>query len=350
MASSSIRVVVVDDYQRWRHLLSTTLLKQPNFSIVVEVSDGLEAVRKAGELQPDLILLDIGLPTLNGIEAARRIREVSSTSKIIFVSENRSVDIAEAALSTGAEGYVVKSDVASELLTAVDAVLQGKRFVSVSMAGHDLASSEYRADNHCYREKVTEPFPTQKEIRHEVEFYADDAGFVDGFARFIEAALKSGNAVIVVATESHHANLSRRLVTDGFNVSAKIEEGTYIPVDVTDALSSFMVNDFPDSVLFRKSAGDLIMRAATGSKDEHRRVVACGEAVHILLAAGNLEGTIKLEQMWDEISESYEVDILCGYFRSAFTNEQDTSMIERVCAQHSAVHGQEPLQVKQPSA
>lgn len=113
----------MDDYQRWRHLLSTTLLKQPGFSIVAEVSDGLEAVRKAGELQPDLILLDIGLPTLNGIEAARRIREVSPTSKIIFVSENRFPDIAEEALSTGADGYVVKSDVTSELLPAVDAVL-----------------------------------------------------------------------------------------------------------------------------------------------------------------------------------------------------------------------------------
>lgn len=74
------------------------------------MSDGLEAVQQAERLQPDIILLDIGLPTLNGIEAARRIREVSPTSKILFVSENRSPDIAEEALSTGAGGYVVKSD------------------------------------------------------------------------------------------------------------------------------------------------------------------------------------------------------------------------------------------------
>jgi DNA-binding response OmpR family regulator len=79
------------------------------------------------------LLLDIGLPTLNGIEAARRIREVSPTSKILFASENRSVDVAEEALSTGAVGYVVKSDAASELLPAVEAVLQGKRFVRTSV-------------------------------------------------------------------------------------------------------------------------------------------------------------------------------------------------------------------------
>jgi DNA-binding NarL/FixJ family response regulator len=109
--------------------------KRPRLRIVGEASDGLEAVQKAQELQPDLILLDIGLPMLNGIEAARRIRELSPKSKILYVSEDRSLDFVEEALRTGAAGYVVKSDAGSELLSAVDAVLLGKRFVSASLAG-----------------------------------------------------------------------------------------------------------------------------------------------------------------------------------------------------------------------
>lgn len=113
--------------------------------MIGEVSDGLEAVQKVQELQPDLILLDIGLPTLNGIEAAKRIRHVSPSSKILFVSEHRSPDIAEEALSTGAVGYVVKSDAARELLPAVKAVLEGKRFVSASLAGHELVTRDARA-------------------------------------------------------------------------------------------------------------------------------------------------------------------------------------------------------------
>ena len=88
-------------------------------------------------MQPDLILLDIGLPTLNGIEAAKRIHQVSPRSKILFVSENRSLDTAEEALSTGAGGYILKSDAASELWPAVKALLEGKRFVSASLSGHD---------------------------------------------------------------------------------------------------------------------------------------------------------------------------------------------------------------------
>lgn len=139
--SSSVRILVVDDYKPWHDFVSTTLRSQPELQIIGRVSDGLEAVQQAQQLQPDLILLDIGLPTLNGIEAARRIQELSPTSKILFVSENRSADMAEEALRTGARGYVVKSEAAGELLPAVKAVLEGKRFISASLAGHFLVAT-----------------------------------------------------------------------------------------------------------------------------------------------------------------------------------------------------------------
>ena len=134
-------MLVVDDYEPWRQYCLTFLPQQQGLHIVGEVSDGLEAIHKAEELQPDLILLDIGLPTLNGIQAARRIRTVSPSSKILFVSENRSADLAEEAFRTGAGGYVLKSDAGSELLPAITAVLEGKRFVSASLAGYFLAAA-----------------------------------------------------------------------------------------------------------------------------------------------------------------------------------------------------------------
>jgi DNA-binding NarL/FixJ family response regulator len=113
---------VVDDYAPWRLFVSSALQKRPELEIVGEVSDGLEAVETAEELQPDLVLLDIGLPALNGIETARRLREVSPKSKILFVSQESSADVVHAALSTGAQGYVVKAG-ASDLLAALNAVL-----------------------------------------------------------------------------------------------------------------------------------------------------------------------------------------------------------------------------------
>jgi DNA-binding NarL/FixJ family response regulator len=106
------------------------LAKRPDLQIVAEVSDGLEAVQKAEELKPDLILLDIGLPGMNGLDAAREIRKVVPEAKIIFVSQESSSDIVQEALGLGAAGYVVKARAGEELSTAVELARLGKQFVS----------------------------------------------------------------------------------------------------------------------------------------------------------------------------------------------------------------------------
>ncbi len=120
---------MVDDYEPFRQFICSTLRKRPELQIVAEVSDGLEAVYKAEELQPDLIVLDIGLPSLNGIEAGRRIRKVSPKSKILFASQESSADVVQEALSFGARGCLVKAHAGNELLAAVEAVCQGRQFL-----------------------------------------------------------------------------------------------------------------------------------------------------------------------------------------------------------------------------
>jgi DNA-binding NarL/FixJ family response regulator len=131
-----VRILVVDDFADWRHCVIEKLRENRSLQVVGVASDGLEAVLKAEELQPDLILLDISLPKLNGIEAARRIREVAPESKILFLSQGLDLDVARAALSSGGHGYVVKSDAGSELFAAVEAIMLGKRFVSHRLADH----------------------------------------------------------------------------------------------------------------------------------------------------------------------------------------------------------------------
>jgi DNA-binding NarL/FixJ family response regulator len=137
---SYICILLVDDYESWRRFVSSTLKHTPKLQIVGEVCDGLEAVQKAQELQPDLIVLDIGLPRLNGIEAARQIRKVAPESKVIFMTENNDPDIAAEGLGTGATGYIVKSDAGRELLGAIEAALQGKQFVSTRLARHHFTN------------------------------------------------------------------------------------------------------------------------------------------------------------------------------------------------------------------
>lgn len=141
MQTPTVRVLVADDFVPWRRLLRSILQEKPELNVVCEVSDGLEAVQKARELQPDLILLDIGLPTLSGIEAARQIRTIAPKAKILFVSENYSIDIARSTLSAGGCGYVIKSDAGSELLAAVEAVFLGRQFISARLSAKSISGA-----------------------------------------------------------------------------------------------------------------------------------------------------------------------------------------------------------------
>ena len=127
--TARVRVLVVEDFAPYRQFICSTLASMGSLQIIAEVSDGVEAVQEAVKLQPDLILLDIGLPSLNGIEAARQIRKLAPESKIIFLTQESSADVVQEALNLGARGYVVKMKAASELLTTVEAVLLGKTFV-----------------------------------------------------------------------------------------------------------------------------------------------------------------------------------------------------------------------------
>ncbi len=141
---SSIRILLTDDYADWRRQIPLVVRARPEWQVIAEASDGLEAVQKAQDLKPDIVLLDITLPKLNGIEAAKRIRQLSPNSKIVFLSQNNDVDIVRAALSTGARGYVRKTDIKTELLPAVDAVLRGKQYVSSSVRRHEFTDTSVR--------------------------------------------------------------------------------------------------------------------------------------------------------------------------------------------------------------
>jgi len=141
LATSSVRILVVDDFELWRRQICSMLQTRPELHVVAEAGDGLEAVHKAQELKPDLILLDIGLPNLDGLETASRICQLAPGTKIIFVTQNSDKDMVQAALSNGAQGYVIKTDAASELLAAVAAVLAGDQFLSSGVKGH------YSAEN-----------------------------------------------------------------------------------------------------------------------------------------------------------------------------------------------------------
>ena len=321
---SLIRVLVVEDFEDWRRQVRIMIQARTEWQVIAEASDGSEAVQKAEELKPDLILLDIGLPKLNGIEAARRIRQRSPSSKIIFLSQNSDLDVVRAALGTGALGYVRKTDARRELLPAMDAVLRGKQFVSSSLKDYQFTDTS--ADKAAHR--------------HEIHFYSDDALLLDTFALFIAVALKSGRAAIVAVTESHRDGLVSRLKEHGLDVDAASQQGTYIQLDVDKTFSTFMVNDMPDATRFFQIVGGLIEAAAKAARQPHHGVVVCGEGTSVLWAEGKADAAIRVEQLWDEIGKTFGVHILCGYALSSFHGEKDEHVFQSICAEHSALYSQ----------
>lgn len=341
MEGSTVRVLVVDDFEPWRRFTRSTLQKHAEMQIIAEASDGLEAVQKAELLQPDLILLDIGLPSLNGIEAARRIKELSPKSKILFVSGDLSSNFAEAAFRTTALGYLVKSAAARELLPAVKAVLQGKRFVSGSLGGQGLGGSRDARTEHDHGNNIAEESHPPEKVatfgHHKAGFYFDEGSLLDDTTQFIGASLKVGNSAIAVATKLHGEELLRKLQALGLDMGAAIEQDRYIALDAAEAISMFIHEGMPDAVSFMSCFGDLIRKAAKNATGERPRVVVYGEGAYLLWAQGNPGATVTDEKLCNRLVETYDVDILCGYLLDSGQGAMDDNLFQQICAEHSSV-------------
>jgi DNA-binding NarL/FixJ family response regulator len=320
MQTTGVRVLIVDDHEPWRRQISSVLAKSSEWQIVGEAADGVEAVEQAEALRPDLILLDVELPRANGLDAARRILAHDAEQRILFLTAHRSWDIAEAALATGARGYVLKAGAGFELLPAMDAIVQQRRFVSAVLGGRPHGGNG------------------EQPRRHEAVCCSDAVRLLDEYARFAGMALESGKSFIVASSPSRRSGLDERLSANGVDLDAAVAEGRYIWLDVPEMLASFMVDGFPDQQRFWKAAPGLIMSAARGSRSRVPGVAACGDGAGQLWAEGRIEAAIRVEQLWDELARTYNVDILCGYPLAMEPHEVGVHPVQCICDAHTAVH------------
>ena len=345
MPKVPIYVLVVEDHEPFRRFVVALLQERPELQILAEVGNGLEAVQKVQELDPDLVLLDIGLPVLNGIEAAQRIHSASPKSKILFVSQETSADIVQAALGVGAQGYVVKIDAGRELVKAVDAAVRGETFLSTSVAGQN-ASSATHSQRHGATRRNEAVNPDVSELpqkagtrgQHKVLFFRSDRTLTDGWSEFITAALQSGNAVILVATKLHRESVLAKLQANSVDVITAMKQGRIFSLDAAEILSAIMADGRPDAARFLHAATDLIksVRAAAGGGD--RRVLICGECDPPLWTIGEGEAAIAFEQLWNRVAVSQDVDILCAYPSFPICQEDHEGIYKRICSEHSAVY------------
>jgi len=312
-------ILVVDDNEPFRRLVGSVLAGN-EFQIVGWASDGLEAVRKAQELQPDLILLDIGLPKLNGIETARRISQLPLRSKIIFLSQETSPDVVAAALGRSASGYVSKLDAGRELVLAIRAVLRGELFVSESLKGYKLTGAGTRTT-------------------HEALFYSDDSVLIETAARFLAGALRADGAAILVATESHRAGVLEKLKSKGIDINDEIRRGTYVSLDAADMLSGVVVNGRLNRAAFAEGLRDGVGSLVKAARAEHPRVAMFGEGAGLLCALGNPDMAVDLEKVGNDFfrrDRQYSLDVLCAYPLTHW--KEDKHAFDHICGEHSAVY------------
>jgi DNA-binding NarL/FixJ family response regulator len=316
-------VLVVDDFAPWRRHVSSTLGKSSRWQIVAEAADGPAAIQKAADLRPDLILLDVGLPTLNGIEAAHRILAHNPGLGILFVSEHQSWEVAEAALCTGARGYICKSDSGRELSPAMDAIVEGGRFVAARLGGRVIARPADRGSPNMHR--------------HEAVFYSTNQLFLHDWASMAEHALKIGATFILVAVDQRRNRLESMLEARGVNVARAVRDGRFISFTVDEAISQWMVDEFPDETRFWPAVTSLMLAAARASTAEHPRVVACGECAPNLCAQGDAKAAIRLEQLWDQVATTYNLDVFCGYSSDRCRCVDPADVREQLTCIHAAM-------------
>ena len=319
------RVLVVEDHEWWRRHISAELEGTSHWQVVGTACDGIEGVQKARDLNPDVILLDVGLPGMDGLQAARRMLAHDPSSRILFVSEQQSLEIAGAALGIGARGFVVKSEAGRDLLPAMEAVIEGRRFISAKMAGRRF---EPRSDLRIAREMQ----------RHEAGFYTDESLLLDGYATFVADALDAGNGLVMVFTRSRRDRLHQRLRARGIDLDRAIADGRCLWLDVPAVLSTFMVDDRVDEARFWNSVSAVVMEAASISRLNPPRVSACGECAPTLLQEGLTDAAIHLEQLWDDVTRAFNVDVFCGYSCHGLRCDDESQVFRDLRAAHSAVH------------
>jgi CheY-like chemotaxis protein len=290
------------------------MLRQRSEFEIVEAYDGMAAIQMAKELRPDLILIDIGLPKLNGIEAAKHLRKVAPRADLLFLSQETDADIVHEAFRQGAKAYIHKHLALDHLLPAIDVVRWGSQFVSGGL--------EFKGANGLHG--------------HAVQFYSNDSEFVSNSLPFVTNALRTADALIVVASKSHREGLAQRLTAQSFDIDRATQQGKYFQMDLAATMSAIMVNGKADAAVFSAAFGSLLGSIAkrVGKDDPH--VAILGECSGVLFAEGKTQEAIELERIGDIGLSRPKLDVMCSYLLP-HDWESDTAF-QTICAEHSAVY------------
>ena len=310
-------ILIAEDYKPFRDFVFQELEHRRDVQVAC-VADGAAAVRAAAEMQPDLALLDIGLPALNGIAAARQIRAISPKSQIVFVSQEQAPDVVAAALGVGARGYIVKVRSQGYLRAMVDAVLDD------ASLDDEQRQAAVGGDAGAGR-------------GHSVQFCADDAVLLNTVERIVFQTLERGEAAIAVLTRSHRAALDARLARRRTILAEAMTLGTLVMIDVDDLVAT--MGDYGEADWGRVFDDFAATVTAAGAATGHPqpRVAIVGEIAPVLLAAGHTDAAVRMERIGHDLVMSPALPathLTCIYPSQP---PPAAALLAGICATHSTV-------------
>jgi DNA-binding NarL/FixJ family response regulator len=306
------RVIVADDHVRV--LESVSGLLEHDFSVVAAVTDGQHALDACHELDPDIVLLDITMPGLSGLQVARELTRSHSRARIVFLTMHPTEDYIEAALGAGAHGYVLKTRIQPDLVSALNHVVAGQRFVP-SLSAMSLAAGT---------------------SGHGVFFHRNDGAFLDELSGFVAATLRHGEPFALFATEAMRGEVAQRLKTQSVDLAESAARGQYMTIDAATFLAEGMRDAWPD----RDRIGESVLRLEKFRRNAgggHRsRVTILGDLT-TLWRGKPQEAAFELERVWDSLTSALPFFTVCAYADDCFADEGAASPYATVCAAHGVV-------------
>jgi CheY-like chemotaxis protein len=284
-----------------------------DFDVVATAADGRQALSAAQRLEPDLVVLDITMPELDGFQTLRELKRLKSRAKIVFLTMHGEDEHIMEALRCGANGYVLKIRARSDLTAALNHVHAGRFFLPtpspLALGGH---------------------------LGHILQFYVDDDHFLDSASRFLSTALGCGDTVGVNLNAAHRLGIAQRLSAQGWDVTRIKQQGRYVEFDIADVLSRIMREDRLDAVSLAAIIDDVERARLTSPQGPHCRMTLCGTLAGWLYASGRVDMATELERIWHDRTRGLPFLTLCPYPLAPCAGLPSKLCLD-VCDHHSVV-------------
>jgi CheY-like chemotaxis protein len=330
-----VRILVADDHELVRRGVRSLLQTRPDIEVCGEATDGRDAIEQARSLTPDLIVMDISMPGLNGLNATRIIQRENSHCKVIIITQNDGKVAREQARSVNANGVVAKSDLSRDLLRTIGRVMMENNtdlgHAKGAHGSHNSAGIDGVAAGvgEPWRGLLANAAPRD----HIVQLYQDQQFLNRAVCRFAAAAITNGEGVILVPTVAHWDAFRPRLEAEGVDVRAAEKRGQLTVVDADNLLPTFMRDGMPDSPVFMGLAANVVSQARGDGR--YAKVRWWGEMVNILWERGEVAASMNLEDQFDRLAHEQDIAIFCSFLMDNFDGSVNARMLPRLGENHS---------------